>query len=73
MRMANAEMIALPLGIFGRRADDGHRVITERDVEVFFDKGIFPHARLDAQEADACPAMEDAAGPNEPTPGSRNP
>ena len=64
-RMANAEMIALLLGIFGRRADDGHRVITERDVEVFFDKGIFPHARLDARVAEAYPTMEGAAEPND--------
>jgi|GEM_PF-1948039 len=59
--MANAEMKTLLLGIFGRTADSGEKVITQKDVEVFYDKAIFPHARLDAQVAQAYPAEVGAA------------
>ncbi len=56
--MANAEMSSLLLGIFGRRADNGEKVLTKRDVEVFYGKGIFPHARLDEQIAKIYPIAE---------------
>lgn len=53
--MANAEMSTLLLGIFGRSADDGRKVITKRDIEIFYREGIFPHARLDAKVLEAYP------------------
>ena len=59
--MANAEMITLLLGIFGRRTDEGDKVISKRDVEVFYAEAIFPHARLDAQVAEAYPARRSDA------------
>lgn len=59
--MNHVELKDLLLGIFGRRADDGEKVLTKKDIEVFYGKGIFPHARLDDPVAQAFPSEFGAA------------
>lgn len=68
--MAKFEMRNLLLEHFGRNADDGTRVITAKDARVFYDLGIFPHARLDQKIAKTYPAEVGAALALDPADGS---